>query len=184
MMYLRNKKGALELSIGTIVILVLGMSMLILGLVLVRTIFTGAKYNVEALNKNVEAEINKLFNERGGRLYIYLPNNEVEVKQGESYGVAFAIKNEAEGESQPGKFTWEAKAGSVQKGCQLTLEQADNYLILGGTGSVDIAPGKISSKLIKVSPTSSAPLCEIQYDIAVKKDGQTYETSLFIVKIV
>ncbi|MEK6953289.1 MAG: hypothetical protein AABX29_09845, partial [Nanoarchaeota archaeon] len=47
----KNKKAALELSIGTIVILVLAMSMLILGLILIRTIFTGAKYNVETMNK-------------------------------------------------------------------------------------------------------------------------------------
>src|SRR3990167_4325944 len=53
-----NKKAALELSIGTIVILVLAMSMLILGLVLVRTIFTGAKYNVETMNDKVRDQIN------------------------------------------------------------------------------------------------------------------------------
>ena len=60
---IKNKKAALELSIGTVVVLVIGMAMLILGLVLVRTIFTGAKYNVDQINKNVEAEINKLFDE-------------------------------------------------------------------------------------------------------------------------
>ena len=44
-----GKKGAMELSMGTIVILVLAMSMLILGLVLIRTIFMGAKYNVQTI---------------------------------------------------------------------------------------------------------------------------------------
>ena len=38
-----QKKGAIELSMTTIVILVLAMSMLILGLVLIKAIFTGAK---------------------------------------------------------------------------------------------------------------------------------------------
>ncbi len=179
-----TKKGALELSIGTIVILVIGMSMLILGLVLVRTIFTGATYNVDALNKNVEAEINKLFNERGGKLYIYLPNNEADVNKGKSFGIAFAIKNDAEGESQASTFTWEVKASSIQKGCQLTLQQADSYVILGGTGSIDILPGsEPKARLIKVQPSSSAPLCEIQYDIIIKKSGQPYETSYFVLKI-
>ena len=44
-----QKRGAMELSIGTIVIIVLAMSMLILGLVLIRTIFTGAKYNIDTI---------------------------------------------------------------------------------------------------------------------------------------
>ena len=48
-----NKKGALELSIGTIVIIVIGMSMLILGLVLVQKIFVGSTNNVDDLNNKI-----------------------------------------------------------------------------------------------------------------------------------
>ena len=48
-----NKKAAMELSIGTIVIIVLAMSMLILGLVLIKTIFSGAKYNIDTMNDKV-----------------------------------------------------------------------------------------------------------------------------------
>ena len=59
---LEGKKGAIELSIGTIVIVVLAMSMLILGLVLVRTIFAGATYNVQQMNDKVKDQINQLFN--------------------------------------------------------------------------------------------------------------------------
>src|SRR3989338_4042789 len=114
-----KRRGALELSIGTIVIIVLAMSMLILCLVLVRTIFTGAKYNVDQLNKNVEAEINKLFNERGGKTFIYLPNSEAEVKKGKSFGIAFSIKNDVQGETTPGVFTYDTRATSVQTGCRL-----------------------------------------------------------------
>src|SRR3989344_329084 len=92
-----KRRGALELSIGTIVIIVLAMSMLILGLVLVRTIFTGAKYNVDQLNKNVEAEINKLFNEQGNKIVFYLPNRQADIKKGTSFGVAFGIRNTVQG---------------------------------------------------------------------------------------
>ena len=59
----KKKKGAIELSMGTIVILVLAMTMLIMGLVLIKTIFSGAKYNVEQINQKVEGEIGKLFSE-------------------------------------------------------------------------------------------------------------------------
>src|SRR3989344_3192113 len=140
---IKNKKAALELSIGTVVVLVIGMAMLILGLVLVRTIFTGAKYNVDQINKNVEAEINKLFDEEGGKeVVIYLPNQEAEIKKGKSYGVAFGIKNTIRGESEASTFTYEFKSTSVQQGCTgLDTTKADQYLILGKTGSVTLLPG-------------------------------------------
>jgi len=41
-----NKKGYIELSIGTIVIIVLAMTMLILGMVLVKNIFSFEKINI------------------------------------------------------------------------------------------------------------------------------------------
>jgi len=179
-----NNKGALELSIGTIVIIVLAMSMLILGLVLVRSIFTGAKYNVESLNKNVEAEINKLFNEKGGKTFVYLPDNQAEVKKGKSMGIAFGIKNSVQGESESGRFTYSIKASSVQTGCRLTLQQADTYLILGSSGTLNIQPGaEPQLRIVKFQAPESAPLCEISYDLIVTKDGQAYDTNFFNVKI-
>jgi len=183
-MKIENKKAAIELSIGTIVIIVLAMSMLILGLTLVRTIFTGAKYNVEQLNKNVESEINKLFNERGGKTFVYLPNNQADVKKGTSFGFAFGIKNTAEGEPTAGRFNYQVRASSVQTGCKLSLQQAESYIILGKTGTLDILPGtEPKYRIIKVSAPEQAPLCEMLYDIIVNKDGQPYDTTFFIVKI-
>ncbi len=180
-----NRKGALELSIGTIVIIVLAMAMLILGLVLVRGIFTGAKYNVDQLNKNVEGEINKLFNEEGQKTVFYLPNNQAEIKKGKSFGVAFGIRNTAQGEATAGNFIYTVKAAEVQSGCQLTLAQADSYIIIGKTGTLSLIPGDDPKvRLIKIQPSSSAPLCEISYDLVVTKDGQPYDTNFFIIKII
>lgn len=185
MLHTKNKKGAIELSIGTIVIIVLAMAMLILGLTLVRTIFTGATYNVQELNKNVEGEINKLFNEKEGvKTIIYLPNNEADIKKGTSYGVAFAIKNTVQGENFAGRFSYKIQSSSVQTGCKLSLAQADSYVILGSTGSVDISPGSDPvARLAKIQPPDAAPLCEIFYDLIVTKDGQPYDTNFFVVKI-
>ena len=180
---MNDRKGALELSIGTIVVIVLAVSMLILGLVLVKNIFSGATYNVDQLNKNVEAEINKLFNERGEKIVMYLPNNQADVKQGKSYGVAFGVKNTVQGESTAGKFAYKVEASSIQKGCQLTVQQANNYVILGDTGSFDLLPGQTKFELVKVQPSSSAPLCEIKYTLSVTKDGQPYDSTFFILKI-
>ena len=48
-----RKKGAIELSIGTIVIIVLAMSMLILGIILIKNIFSGSTNAVDDINKGV-----------------------------------------------------------------------------------------------------------------------------------
>lgn len=67
-----NKGGALELSIGTIVIIVIGMSMLILGLVLVRTIFVGSTASIGELNEKVQNEIATLFADEGSDIVVKL----------------------------------------------------------------------------------------------------------------
>ena len=67
----KNKKGAMELSMSTIIILVLAMSMLILGLVLVRSIFD----NEERFGK--DACENLAYTDEQGYGVIYKPLNEL-----------------------------------------------------------------------------------------------------------
>ncbi|MCX6748660.1 MAG: hypothetical protein NT076_03570 [Candidatus Pacearchaeota archaeon] len=63
-----NKKGAVELSVSTIVIIVLAMSMLILGMVLVRSIMCGAIGMTGTINTKVNGEINNLFDATGAEV--------------------------------------------------------------------------------------------------------------------
>lgn len=177
------KKGAIELSVGTIVVVVLAMSMLILGLVLVRNIFRGAIYNVDTINDKVKGELNKLFTDEGRKVVIFLPNNEAKIKKDETFGVAFAIQNTARGKSGEGKFTYVVKASSIEQGCQLNLQQADTFVTLKKEGSFSLAPGDTHYDVVKIRPSESSPLCEISYDIEVKKDGQAYDTSFFIIDV-
>ena len=86
--FMRGKSGAIELSIGTIVIIVLAMSMLILGMVLVRNIFSGSSENILQMNDKVKGEINKLFVE-DKRTVVYLPNQIAKIDQNNDWGVAF-----------------------------------------------------------------------------------------------
>jgi len=56
-----NKKAQLELSIGTIVILVIGVSMLILGMVLVRNIMCSGMQITEEVTTGVKNQLKNLF---------------------------------------------------------------------------------------------------------------------------
>jgi hypothetical protein len=86
---MRQKKAAIELSIGTVVIIVIAMSMLILGLVLVRTIFSGATDSVDTLNDKVKAEITSLFAKEGSKIGVKLGSDKTaKIKQGtQNFGI-------------------------------------------------------------------------------------------------
>ncbi len=175
------KKGALELSIGTIVIIVIGMSMLILGLVLVQTIFSGSKYNVEQLNEKVKGEIGKLFEEES-KSVVYLANHEARVKQGDTFGVAFAFKNLEQGDTSSSRFSYEVKASDIG-GCRgLTVQEAESvrWIPVGRiTDNIQLPPGALEYRIVRFSIPETAPLCIVRYDIVVKKDAEVYVTDFF-----
>lgn len=181
----KNKRAALELSIGTIVILVLAMSMLILGLILIRTIFTGAKYNVETMNKKVEAEINKLFVE-DQRAVLYLPNRIAEVKQGEEFGLGFGINNVVATQ----KFRWQTTVSdeNIRKKCGISEREAEAWITTGGSGSVDVASGQKYTDIIRFNipegAVSDISTCLIRYKLDIKKeDGTPFTTEPFDIDI-
>lgn len=95
---MKNKKAAIELSIGTVVIIVLAMSMLILGLVLIRNIFSGATDSVDTLNEKVRSEITSLFAEEGQKVAVRLgADKTAKIEAGsDSLGIGFGAQSEVQ----------------------------------------------------------------------------------------
>ncbi len=90
---LKYKRGAIELSIGTVVIIVLAMSMLILGLVLIRNIFTGATESVNILDDKVQNEIKNLFNDENSNVIVKLGSDRTaKIKPGTSVKVGIGAR--------------------------------------------------------------------------------------------
>jgi hypothetical protein len=78
-----NKKAAMEMSIGTLVTIVLLMTVLILGLILVQRIFVGATDSVDSINDQVMTQINNLFSTENRDLVVSLGSQHTaKVKQG------------------------------------------------------------------------------------------------------
>jgi hypothetical protein len=179
-----EKRAALELSIGTVVIIVLAMSMLILGLVLVRNIFTGAKYNIDQLNDKVTDEINRLFTEEK-EIVMYLANRQAEVKQGEDFGVAFGIKNTKKGVASEEEFSYEITANDpdLEKACGVTAEEAQDWLYPGRAGSFSLAPGEVYTGLVRINVPKGSTLCTIRYNLEVKQGDSPYAFELFDVTV-
>jgi hypothetical protein len=80
---MKNKNAAMEMTVGTIVTIVLLMSALVLGLILTKTIFTNTTASVDSINDQMKSQINDLFGTEGTSFVIRLGNqNTATVKQG------------------------------------------------------------------------------------------------------
>ena len=184
---MKGKKAALEMSIGTIVVVVLAMTMLILGLVLIKSIMTGAKYNVDTLNDKVKGEILKLFDEdNSAPVIVYLADNKADIKQGGDWGVAFGVKNLDSG-STASTFSYEVTSGSsvdeLKTNCGINENEALSYISLGKTGQASIIPGQIQTFLVRIQAPKTAPICMIRYNIEVKQGTAQYQTAFFDLNI-
>jgi len=180
-----DKKAAMELSIGTIVIIVLAMSMLILGLVLVRTIFTGAKYNIDTINDKVRDEINKLFVENK-KIVVYLANQKADIKQGQDWGVAFGIKNLKTGTPEASTFSYNVEVSNpneVKGNCGISESEAMSWIKAGKSGSIKIGPGETYISIIRFQIPEASPLCIVRYNINVNADGAFYTADSFDVSV-
>ena len=179
-----KKKGAIELSIGTIVIIVLAMSMLILGMVLVKNIFTGSSENVLQMNDQVKDQINKLFVD-DKRTVVYLPNQIVKINQNEDWGVAFGIKNLARGTAEAGRFHYDVIVSDpdVRTKCGIDERTIEGWIRTGRADDATIAPGQSYFGIVRFLIPENAPLCTVRFHIDVTKDNAVYATDFFDVEV-
>ncbi|MGC9310078.1 MAG: hypothetical protein ACP5D2_05315 [Candidatus Nanoarchaeia archaeon] len=182
-----RKQGAMQLSIGTIVIVVLAMTMLILGIVLITNIFEGAGDAVDATNEGVINEINNLFVEKDQLLAFAPKTRRVELKQGESNkGFAFSIRNIFDGEKQ---FLYDVDVDSnfnIGNKCSgLSAREAFDWILIP-SGSVTLAEGKKMehAAMVMFEIPETAPVCIIPYKVEVKSDGKMVSSATVYVEII
>ena len=173
-----EKRAAMEMSVGTIVTIVLLMVVLILGLVLVRTIFSGAIENINSIDQAVKNEINKLFAEDDSRkIVVYPPTRLITIQKGNKdyLGFAFSIRNV---DTIAGEFSYEVFVNDpdIRGKCNINEEEAESWIQVGRTGSVTISPGSIilDPEFVRFLIPDNAPPCTIRYGINVEKDRIQY----------
>lgn len=159
------------MSVGTIVTIVLLMTVLILGLVLIRGIFKGQIDNIGAIDQSVKNEINKLFSEDSSRkMVIYPATREISVKKGEAGGFGFSIRNLL---SSDGSFSYEVTFS--ESSCGITKEEAEELIILGSSGqNINLGSGNVLEDpiLVKFEIPENLPLCKIRYNLDVREKSE------------
>ncbi|MCD4771030.1 hypothetical protein K8R30_01270 [archaeon] len=180
-----DKRGAIEMSIGTIVVIVLAMSMLILGMILVKNIFSGASENVLQMNDKVKDQINKLFVE-DKRTVVYLPNQIASIDQNEDWGVAFGVKNLERGTAEAGRFHYDVTVSDpdVRTKCGVDERTVESWVKTGRADDMTIAPGQSYFGIVRFFIPDTAPLCTVRFHIDVTKDGAAYATDFFDIEVV
>jgi len=181
---INSKRAAMEMSVGTIVTIVLLMTVLILGLILVRTIFRGAVENINGIDQAVKGEINKLFAEDNSRkIVVYPPTRLIKIQKGEQdLGFGFSIRNI---ENAAGVFSYSISAEETS--CGMRLSEAEDLITLGkDRNNIVIPAGNIMDDPVFIRfgiPESTSP-CQIRYSILIEKGNSPYGASIDVDLIV
>jgi hypothetical protein len=173
---MRGKSAAIEMSIGTIVIVVLSMSMLIMGMILIKNIFSGTSGAVDSINKGVINEINELFTDKNSKLAVAPSTRKIEIEQGTlNQGFAFSVRNVNNEEK---RFSYGVSVDpdfSIQSKCGISTREADDWVLVP-SGSVNLGHGAKSElpELVTISVPVGAPLCTIPFVVSIKDGATTY----------
>lgn len=162
------------MSVGTVVTIVLLMTVLILGLVLTRTIFKSSIENINGIDTAVKNEINKLFAEDNTRkVVVYPATRQIVLQKGtDNLGFGFSIRNVEETE---GTFSYDVSA--VEASCEMSLSVADGLIALGKTRTgIRLPPGSFmdTPQFIRFSVPDSTPPCQIRYTIEIENTAGLY----------
>lgn len=174
---MKNQKlGAMEMSVGTIVTIVLLMAVLVLGIMLTQQIFSSAKGAIDLTDKQLTDEINKLYSNEADKIILYPKTGEIEIKKGDSDEFAFVINNK---ENEEKVFSYEVNVESIGNNCNINERDAENFIQLGSSGSgIRIPSGDISiPKRVRITIPDSTPLCDggIRYSVTVEeRSGEVY----------
>lgn len=176
----KNKRGAMEMSVGTIVTIVLLMGVLVLGIFLIQKIFRTGTNAIDTIDSEVQNQINKLFSEEGKKIAIYPTSRQITLKKGDDpKGFAFSVRNP---DVVSHDFEYEILAQDVTGCGSLTEDEATSWL-RPKQGELTIGPGSTPSlaELVVFVLPESAPPCTITYRVQVT-DNENFEEggSIFV----
>ena len=188
---LKNKRGAIELSMTTVVIIVLSMTMLILGLTLIRSIFSGATQSVDTINDKVKAQINNLFaDEQSSNVIVLLGSDKTAKVKADtaSFGVAIAAKTPdgtaSTRERLQYRLTLDQSSSCLQKNPKAIIESW--FSGLNTWKNFDGYEGDSSSTTIKFGIPKATALCTqtVNIDVRDTKLNQDVAGTYFIIQVV
>ena len=180
-----DKKGAMEMSIGTIVVIVLSMSMLILGMVLIKNIMGGANQLIDTSHAQTLSKLNELYG--SDEKVVILPvSRKIEVKQDKPMNFAIGIKNRLSNEGSSAEFGYEvsiANSEAVIEDCQVSASEIMSFISAGTEkeSGITLATGESYVSDVMFETTKGDPLCTVKFRIEVSANDKSYDTKSVLV---
>lgn len=170
-----KKRGALELSVNTIVIIVIGVALLSLGLVFIKNMFGGMDKISDDIFGTANTEISKLHT--GARLTV---PTKVDVKQGSVVNIKAFVGNDGSrctGAAPTFTLTPALTGGGGEVGVRVISQP-----------SIAIKQGEEATFVIGVAATKNAPLTtgsitDPAVSVTVTCGSTTYDTSAFTINV-
>lgn len=165
-----NKRGGMELTTSTIVVIVIAIILLTLGIVFVKKVMCTAIGGIKEIDDGLKDNIQRLFGESNSKIVMIEESNEIPKNM--IYNIAFGIKNEED--KTDTKFSYSLEAIDF-KNCGITKSQVESYILTGKEATIDIPAGDTSLDLISLKFPKDAPLCIIKYQLKVNHKKTLYE---------
>ncbi len=157
-----NKKGALELSMNTIVIVVIAVTILTLGLKLVYNQFSGISEQQQQIQEATEEEIREMFGQSDDPLALL--STSITLGQGESEDLVVAVRNIGSGS---GTFSYDITVDAQPDA------ETSNPLdwLIWSTGARDLSSGNTWTDQISIDISNDATLGTYRYTIVLNCDA-------------
>lgn len=173
---MQNKRGAIELSMTTIIVIVLGVTLLILGLAFVRTIFGKVS---DLTTKSFEEADSQIKNLGTIDKELTVASTSVDLKQGDSRGVGVVMANLGQDDARfQVKTSLPAKtAGAAKFTCEIAeTESATSEEVMLKSGE------QRSARLLIID--NDTPLGTYVCKVALVKDGRETLSDSVIIRVV
>ena len=168
---LSSKTGAMELSISTIVIIVIALTMLILGIVLVRSIMCGAINLTSDVSTAAKKEVNKLFEATGGEVECIGGSGEAVVMVPGKVNIVYCGIRSTDANS---KYTISEISIDTAEHEILSPNEVKTWISGPDSWSGQVSPDDESAKkILRLNIPKDAPETGIFVDVKATKNGAT-----------
>ena len=148
------------MSVGTIVTIVLLMTVLVLGIYFIQKIFISANGALDLTDQQLQEELQSLYSGDQDSLAIFPQSRFLEIPPGEIEAIGIGIKNvERGGGSASFSYDVEAAGEDNQKNCGRTNEELDSYIRQGSSEEgIILSPGVDVGRKVRFEIPKGAPL--------------------------
>lgn len=176
MIFKKSKKAAIELSMTTIIVIVLSLALLILGFVLVRNIMCSSINIITQVGELSEGQIRDLFGAQGGEIQCMGEKDQIPVYADKTNYIKCIINAE-----EVADYEFELNINEDDG----TIPKETIKKWLSGEGKFrNVAPGDKKSKQIKILRIpDNAPAGDIALDLSVTRNGEPLESNKLNFKV-